>query len=146
MRYVSIFSLPIPKHRDRKMKAILNHFFRECPDAPLTNLYRILEEDILEEDTYYNPKMSGTSRGPGSRKWSNKVPISENVSTSRHVDKDMQNYHPMPMKNEGNSCYINALVQGLFIIEGICKHNPLSSRTEHIGSSQHLPRSHKEIC
>ena len=96
MRYVSIFSLPIPKHRDRKMKAILNHFFRECPDAPLTNLYRILEEDILEEDTYYNPKMSGTSRGPGSRKWSNKVLISENVSTYRQLDNDMQNNQPMP--------------------------------------------------
>lgn len=38
-------SLPIPKHRERKMKAISNHFFREYPDAPLTNLEKIMEED-----------------------------------------------------------------------------------------------------
>ena len=37
--------LPIPKHRPRKMKAISDYFFREYPDAPLTNLKRVLEED-----------------------------------------------------------------------------------------------------
>ena len=38
-------SLPVPKHRARKMKAISNHFFRKYPDAPLTNLKRVMDED-----------------------------------------------------------------------------------------------------
>ena len=34
-------SLPIPRHRYRKMKAISDYFFREYPDAPLTNLNKV---------------------------------------------------------------------------------------------------------
>ena len=33
------------KGRDRKLKAISNYFFKEFPDAPLTNLERIMEGD-----------------------------------------------------------------------------------------------------
>ena len=42
------FNLSLPKqikHIPRKMKAIAEYFFREYPDAPLTNLERVLEED-----------------------------------------------------------------------------------------------------
>ena len=38
-------TLPVPSHRPRKMKAISDYFFREYPDAPLTNLNKIMEED-----------------------------------------------------------------------------------------------------
>ena len=31
--------------RDRKLKAISDHFFQEFPDAPLTNLQMIMDED-----------------------------------------------------------------------------------------------------
>ena len=51
---LSNLSLPIPSHRPRKMKAILDYFFREFPDAPLTNLIR-----ILEEDSYFGQLTSG---------------------------------------------------------------------------------------
>ena len=38
-------TLPVPSHRPRKMKAISDYFFREYPDAPLTNLNKVMEED-----------------------------------------------------------------------------------------------------
>ena len=38
-------SLPVPSHRPRKMKAISDYFFREYPDAPMTNLIKVMEED-----------------------------------------------------------------------------------------------------
>ena len=42
------FSLPVlgQKYRPRMMRAISIHFFEEYPEAPLTNLQRILEEGI----------------------------------------------------------------------------------------------------
>ena len=43
-------SLPIPRARPRKLKAISDHFFREYPDAPLTNLERIMDEDTYFEE------------------------------------------------------------------------------------------------
>ena len=42
-------SLPIPKHRDRKMKKISDHFFGQYPDAPLTNLERMTIPDKLHQ-------------------------------------------------------------------------------------------------
>ena len=50
---VSLFGRKI-KGRDRKMKAISNHFFEEFPNAPLRNLER-----IMEEDTYFAQLTSG---------------------------------------------------------------------------------------
>ena len=41
---VSLFAKKI-KGRDRKLKSISVHFFQEFPDAPLTNLQRIMDED-----------------------------------------------------------------------------------------------------
>ena len=38
-------SLPYEKSKDRKMKKISDYFFQEYPDAPLTNLERIIAED-----------------------------------------------------------------------------------------------------
>ena len=38
-------ALPEQKHRQRKMKAIVDYFFRQYPDAPATNFKRVMEED-----------------------------------------------------------------------------------------------------
>ena len=38
-------SLPYEKSKDRKKKRILDHFFQQYPDAPLTNLKKVLKED-----------------------------------------------------------------------------------------------------
>ena len=48
-------SLPVPSHRPRKMKAISDYFFREYPDAPMTNLIR-----VMEEDAYFAELTSGS--------------------------------------------------------------------------------------
>ena len=56
---VSLFAKKI-NGRDRKLKAISDHFFQEFPDAPLRNLQRIMEEDayfakLLEGDVHAQP-------------------------------------------------------------------------------------------
>ena len=62
-------SLSLPsKAKDRMRKAIAGYFFREYPDAPLSNLNRVLEEDAyyarltsMEEDEDINTPVPPTS-------------------------------------------------------------------------------------
>ena len=52
----SSLSLQVPKRDNRKMKKlIVDHFFETYPDAPLTNLNRVLEEDAY----FAEPKSIG---------------------------------------------------------------------------------------
>ena len=43
-------SLVVVRRRDRMLSAISSHFFNEFPDAPLTNLVRILDEDAYFDE------------------------------------------------------------------------------------------------
>ena len=50
------FSLPVKgqKYRPRMIKALSIHFFEDYPDAPLTNLQRVLKEFISGEIFFIN--------------------------------------------------------------------------------------------
>ena len=51
------------KYRPRMMKAVSSYFFEEYPDAPLTNLKRILEEDNADDHFGRGQHVSSVSSG-----------------------------------------------------------------------------------